>query len=505
MVLRAQSATEFLITYGWAMLLIIIMLSLLYYFLQVPQKSSSPVCSFQQGLLCQDINLGLNTNSIQNPNSVLDVTIDITNEFQYPILNPSFIVNYNNVNATGSCTTAGPINPGESIQCNATLQGSFTIGQFVAGSLYVPAQNCGTSANYITTHSCSSAQSLTFVGSFSGHAESYIHVQSVKYLVIKLSNLQSTATPSPYQQMLSIYMPTYSNFGLANDLGNIRFFTGNTPGGAPINSWCQANCTSSSAGNTTWWLKMPYSISASSSNFIIAEFLSTNTEYDANVAGEAPTLSPSYGQYDNGANVFLVYDNFYGTTINASKWTYVQSDSKTTMTVANGLTIKAESGNGNGVFLFTLSTYTPPVIMEAYDSAILSGDPAFSVGESEYDTLKNNGEPNGGYFMYSDNGKLEEQIKFDIYLGSSGAVTTVAIPSFTPGIHNFTWVSGPQQTSYVNGVGASGTDTSVALSNYYLNVGVSGNDNGDALVQWVRARAYPPNDIMPSQCIGCTS
>ncbi len=38
-------------------------------------------------------------------------------------------------------------------------------------------------------------------------------------------------------------------------------------------------------------------------------FEPTSTNFDNNYWGEAPTLSSTYGQYDNGANVFAAYFN----------------------------------------------------------------------------------------------------------------------------------------------------------------------------------------------------
>ena len=44
-------------------------------------------------------------------------------------------------------------------------------------------------------------------------------------------------------------------------------------------------------------------------------FQTVSTNFDKNYWGEAPSLSGTYGQYDNGANVFTFYDNFAGASL----------------------------------------------------------------------------------------------------------------------------------------------------------------------------------------------
>ena len=51
--------------------------------------------------------------------------------------------------------------------------------------------------------------------------------------------------------------------------------------------------------------------------------------------GEAPELSPTYAQYDNGIYVFNYYENFVGTSL-PSGWTV----SGVTYTVNNGISYR---------------------------------------------------------------------------------------------------------------------------------------------------------------------
>ena len=106
---------------------------------------------------------------------------------------------------------------------------------------------------------------------------------------------------------------TYNSFERA-DLGNLRFYQG----GVELNSWCESGCNSITSTNAVFWLKLTNTIGAGATNVVDVVFGSLSTGYDgpSGYAGEAPQLSPSYAQYDNGASVFSFYDNFAGGTVN---------------------------------------------------------------------------------------------------------------------------------------------------------------------------------------------
>jgi len=73
--------------------------------------------------------------------------------------------------------------------------------------------------------------------------------------------------------------------------------------------------------------------------------------------GEAPQLSSTYGQYDNGNYVFLFYDNFAGTTLNTNKWNYGY-DSGGSIIVHNGLTINYTSSSLGGAWVISNYNFT---------------------------------------------------------------------------------------------------------------------------------------------------
>ena len=130
---------------------------------------------------------------------------------------------------------------------------------------------------------------------------------ALAYVPITLTNNQSTATGSSFQQLLlNIDMRSYEPF-LNSDLSNV-YFSSDSAGATVINSWLESGNSSTSAA-TTWWVVT--SVAANSTTTIYMQVDLTGTSHRNNTTtGEAPQLSPTYGQYDNGANVFTNYWNF---------------------------------------------------------------------------------------------------------------------------------------------------------------------------------------------------
>ena len=153
-----------------------------------------------------------------------------------------------------------------------------------------------------------------------------LHIQ--EDVPVTISNSQTIATVSPFDEEINVPSSDYSSYAASN-LQNVEFYYQN---GTIIPSWLE-NQTSS---NAIWWLKLG-SIPASSSITVYMGFASTSTNLFNTVNdGEAPQLSPSYAEYDDGFNVFNFYDDFAGTSLNTNKWT-----SSGAVSVDNGVTLGA--------------------------------------------------------------------------------------------------------------------------------------------------------------------
>ena len=184
----------------------------------------------------------------------------------------------------------------------------------------------------------------------------------VAYVTVTLTNSQSAATPTNFQQQLTVDWNEYASY-LNSGVTNVEFYDSSN---TILNAWCELSC-SNTATSSTVWVNLGSDIIAATGGTltIYLGFLSTSTNNMGNsgssVWGEAPQLSATYGQYDDGKNVFTFYDNFAGTSI-SSAWDTVGAAG--TYSVNNGLTVDSNPFPG---YSFSLnSQYTGPLIVDAY-------------------------------------------------------------------------------------------------------------------------------------------
>jgi len=297
-----------------------------------------------------------------------------------------------------------------------------------------------------------------------------ISVSPQSIFQINITNTQNTATPVSFQQMIQLPI---SQLGLINpyirNIGPLRF----SYNGSYIPAWLE----SISNGMATIWVKLPVSIPANSSITIDME-VDPSLNFDGNYWGEAPQLSPTYGQYDNGASVFNFYDNFKGTTL-SSVWT-----------VPSGSNYQVNNGF-IGTPSFGTSVYNPNI----QETSSIIAEWGLNMSSTSY--------PNSDSFFQLNRYTGNSNIHF---LGVSGndtlnnggtRIKTVTISS--TGIQVFgIWNNGTTVTWYYEG--NSYTDISATAETDYLALGYAydGQSYNFPTEYWVRTRAYPPNGVMPS-------
>ncbi len=187
---------------------------------------------------------------------------------------------------------------------------------------------------------------------------------AVLTLPITILNNQSFPTPSPFQEKIVFNSSVYALYE-APGLSNIYF---TTPTGIVVPSWIQSG-NSNNAHSTTYWLRLNSSIVAGSSTVVEMNFMPLSYNmFNKYHTGEAPQLSSTYGQYDDGAAVFNLYDNFAGTTL-SSQWI-----SAGTISVDNGISMSSSSS------ITSKMSYSYPTAVEAYGNI---GTPT-SFGETSY-------------------------------------------------------------------------------------------------------------------------
>ena len=269
---------------------------------------------------------------------------------------------------------------------------------------------------------------------------------------------------------------TYINTNQTTAFGeNVEFFYAN---GTIIPSWLE-NYTS---GHALWWVKVG-SIPANSKLIIYMGFASKTTNlFNNQTTGEAPQLSSTYAEYDDGANVFDFYDNFAGTSL-PSGWT------GSGYTVSNGVTVAGGGGISTNLKLQSSNDFVMDSLTDLYGSGTLYGNIGLSTSTSAGGIGFGPGWNNGG-IGFSELGSPNNN--------GQG-------PYFSPGpasgkyyIYSEYWLdstSVPILYSYSNQItgGAYSSDIGTTLSPE-----ITSDNNAYIATKWLRIRAYPPNGVMPT-------
>jgi len=313
-----------------------------------------------------------------------------------------------------------------------------------------------------------------------------VSVSPQRIFQINITNTQNTSTPVPFQQMIQLPI---SQLGLINpyirNIGTLRF----SYNGSYIPAWLE----SINNGVATIWVKLPVSIPANSSITIDME-VDPSLSFDGVYWGEAPQLSPTYAEYDDGASVFNFYDNFAGTSLNTSKW--IVSSNGASYTVNDGLTV---TGNSNGVQLHGKVIQNYPSIFDVYIASYTTGISQIRNGFCINPNATSINGFNTNYDLLTAP-DLSGDENLESALGGFGvAIATITYPSSY--IQSFAWIATGSELAWVNYANTlTGSNTEYTIANYYPAIWFIYSASGSytTVSYWVRTRAYPPNGVMPS-------
>jgi len=330
-------------------------------------------------------------------------------------------------------------------------------------------------------------------------------------LPITISNSQDISTPNPFQQLIKINLQTINNDLSSMNVKASMVISGQTGvsgsflyyknynftnfdfsyiNGQIIPAWIEAGPNPYGQGDLLVWLKLN-GIGAESSITIYLNIFSTNDNLLGNGIGEAPTLSPEYAEYDNGASVFDFYDNFYGHSLNGNNWVYGGTGS---IVVNNTVSLKTN----NYIYIMTRNGFNPQsTICDVYarSGTINAPDVAFSM------TVGNFNNSNGYFWLFNSYNKYSNgsYANGGYYIGNSNtngfALGNIASISWqTNNNHVYITDYGYSDVTYGNQTFDSYPTPSVV----YYGIGLQYKSNGYVNVTWFRVRAYPSNGVMPS-------
>jgi len=357
----------------------------------------------------------------------------------------------------------------------------------------------------------------------------------VTYVPITITNSQSSPTPAPFQQMVQVNSTTYSSLEASN-LQNVEFFDST---GAVIPSWLESGASSSST-NTIYWLKIEGGIPAESSITVYMGFASATTNlFNAQTTGEAPALSPSYGEYDNGGSVFTYEWNFAGSSL-PSGWAFSQANSSSP---DNG---GYEVSNGASFYTGSCGEYIQSCANTVYGYFATAFDSGSYVISAEMQSFWNNGqrvwfggnngqgvwfgwwsEPqfpttagaengtrpyNGNYvsdFVWCNEADCVQP--FEVTGNGGSASTANSYDATQYMVYSLSWQGDNQVGTLTPPSGTpitvSQASSSTRGGSYYLgfwDFTKGMGDNGET-AQWVTVSAMPPNGVMPVAIVGSVS
>ncbi len=322
-----------------------------------------------------------------------------------------------------------------------------------------------------------------------------INQQIVASVPITLTNSQLSSTPLPFQQIININPSLYEAYESGN-LDNIEFFYAN---GTIIPSWLESG-NSNTSTSTYYWLKLNNGIPASSSITIYMGIAPIGTNiFNGNTIGEAPQLSSTYAEYDNGANIFNNY--FSGNSLTG--WTVSGTAGQSSAPAGNPIfgTPAFYANGAVGDYLYTIAnSQNINMIIEYY---------AYTPNLDDLYFLANS--IGAGQMMRVGNGTAWYGI------ASTSSWTSWSAPPDNLGFAN-EW--GTVKVTVVNGVATGhlavnaipygsninenpSNQYTVANNGDYLGlIGDGANSLTTSYWNGVIIRAYPPNGIMPSQTTG---
>ncbi len=337
------------------------------------------------------------------------------------------------------------------------------------------------------------------------------------YVPMVLSNYQNISTPAPFQQYIPINALNYTAYMTYNsNFANFEYFYSNA---MIVPAWIENNVSNT----VTTWVNIANGIPAFNSITIYLGFVSNTVNLLSGSGttgiGEAPEISPSYAEYDDGASVFLNYWNFAGNTL-PSGWT---GGGKTSpyYTVNNGLTVDKTGVVDGSNFAATISgAYNTNNILEFFEpsqnfSKPTGGTHGISSAWGYMYEQATSGvtggfiyNPSNAIYILNNYGIAGTDLRTEL-----NNISTYSSPAFTSAPANFilsmhstpttAYLSIGTNPLYYNNSENFVSTTNVYNSNSaYIDIYTFDSNMSIGPINYIRVRSTPPNDVMPSRTLG---
>jgi len=327
-----------------------------------------------------------------------------------------------------------------------------------------------------------------------------------RVIKVTISNNQSTATANPHVQEIKIdhnYLLSLLGLGIDPYVLPLNTIFYDPQANAQAYSWYDGY----DGTYHRWFVKTP-SITANSTYTLYMIIDTMQQLVDGNYAGINAIygqnyLDLSYGQLDNGKNVFLIYDNFKGTTL-SSIWTPSGSG---TVTVNNGVTITVTSSQGGTVIQTTISNV--PSTGVVFRVWAIVNSPGSSGGGGyilETGNNLNTSSANNYYSMWWGNGNTTSYIGKAVN-GSYSTLASISDSAITGKLFYgyFEWYYTTLSNLYwyenLTNKSLSASDSSLTLSaikQFYIGVAIPSSGTASYTTYTFAYFDAPPNGVMPA-------
>lgn len=370
---------------------------------------------------------------------------------------------------------------------NGIFQASFnTQDQFTEGAVgtYVITANTPGNGNYFAT---SVSQTFNICP-----AAGTVPAGIVEYACATLDNSQTSATGNYFQQLFNITESQFSGYISYNgNIANFEYFYTN---GTVMPAWIEGN----SLGKLAAWARVNPSVVANGNYVAYIGFAGANTNLLSSTGtygiGEAPTLSASYGEYDDGNSVFDGY--FPGNSV--AGWTVAGIAGQSTSAPSGSpFGTDAFYANGaNGDYLYTQAQdQSANMIIEYYTDTANLDDLFFLASSAGAGQIARVGNGAGWYGIASSSSWTSWTAPPDAGTWSNEWVTIGIVVA----AGSATMYLVPGGVDYGSELGHNQSNVyTVANDGTYLGL-VGDAAGGSTTEYWNGAivRSYPPGGIMP--------
>ena len=340
----------------------------------------------------------------------------------------------------------------------------------------------------------------------------------VEYVPITLTNAQTSPTPASFQQEVNVDWSAYGAY-LASDVSNVEFFTTQW---SPLYAWCESSCTSGSTSSPVWVNLGGSTVPAGGSlEILMAFYPKTTGEFSATgYWGEASDLSPTYGAYDNGAEVFMYYND--GQTTAGLNVANGGSLGTSSMADPYGKTTNVLALAGNGATTSSAETV-------AWYGSGVAGDGFVVDGWIDILATSDSSTYNANALQAVRGASPSSLVDYLLGEGWSGAMSAITYESGTTNTvlatsnqtraTGWAWsttsVSGTalanaiySAPSYEGGTSlatTSATDSNIGSSETYVGIANWAGAAGQSYFYQWKVRAYPPSGAMPTAALGAAA